>query len=532
MKRAVFYGRFSSGKQTEQSIDGQRRKCEEYAREHGITIVNEYVDRAKTGRNDNRPAFQMMLRDSYTHSFDYVLVYAVDRFARDDGDYGADKKLLQQNGVKILSATETIGTNSDGSENLGGILTEGLLVALAKYYSRELSQKIRRGQYENVQKKNTLGGSVLYGYETVEKKPVIVPDRAKIVHTMFEMYADGASAYDIADALNEKGIKNSKGGKFVANSIMHMLKNRSYIGEYVWGEYLIDDFYPPIVEKELFMTVQRKIDYNKRKPGSNKAKVNFSLSGKLYCGHCKNPMVGESGTSMTGRTYLYYKCSGKKRFHLDCPKKNLRKDEIENLIVNQTLLHVLHPSVLPNLIDEISAVFNDDKRNSEIAVLQDQLKQVNSQIKNLIDAIKNGIYSSSTQKELTRLEEDKLMLEEKIAKQDFLRTVSYSRDQLEYWFHQFADMDKTDETSRQDLLMYFVNKVIAYNDRIAIIYNHLGSNVEEISIEQIENLIEKEKNPNSEKFGFDEFGAPNCAKSELIVTRSFFVLIFQFIVKK
>lgn len=508
MKRAVFYGRFSSGKQTEQSIEGQRRKCEEYAREHGITIVNEYVDRAKTGRNDNRPAFQMMLRDSYTHTFDYVLVYAVDRFARDDGDYGADKKLLQQNGVKILSATETIGTNSDGSENLGGILTEGLLVALAKYYSRELSQKIRRGQYENIQKKNTLGGNVLYGYEMIDKKPVVVPSRAEIVHTMFDMYANGASAGKIADTLNEKGLTNSKGEKFVANSIMHMLKNRSYIGEYAWGEYLIDNFYPPIVEKELFMNVQNKIDYNKRKPGKNKAKVNFLLSGKLYCGLCKNPMVGESGTSVTGRTYFYYKCSGKKRFHNHCPMYNLKKDEIEDLVIDQTLRHILHPSVLPNLIDEIVGVFNEDNRCSEIAVLEDQLKQVNSQIKNMVDAIKNGIFSSSMQKELTRLEEDKTMLEEKIAKQDFLRTVTFSRDQLEYWFHQFADMDKNDEASRQNLIMYFVNKAIVYSDRIAVIYNHLGNNTEELSIEQIENLIEKEKNPNSEKFGFDEFGAP------------------------
>ncbi len=509
MKKAVFYGRFSSGKQTEQSIEGQRRKCEEYARENGITIIHEYIDRAKTGRNDNRPAFQMMLRDSFSHTFDYVIIYAVDRFARDDGDYGADKKLLQKNGVKILSATETIGTNSDGSENLGGILTEGLLVALAKYYSRELAQKIRRGQYENIQKKNTLGGNVLYGYEMIDKKPVIVPERADIVRMIFEMYSKGKSAGDIAVVLQEQGITNAAGKKFVPNTIMSMLKNRRYIGEFTWGEYFLEDFYPPIIEKELFMSVQDKIASNKHKPGKNKAKSNFLLSGKMYCGHCKNMMVCDSGTSVTNRVYLYYKCSGKKRFHIECEKVNVRKDDIENLVIDQTLRHVLHPDVRPQIISEIMATFNEETKNSELAVLEDQLKQVNSQIKNLVDALKNGIFSASTKDELNRLEEDKITIEECILKQQFLRDISYTREQIEYWFDQFADMDVADENARQNLIMYFVNKVIAHNDHIVIVYNHLGHNTEELGIKEIESAVaEKTKKPNPEEFGFRDFGGP------------------------
>lgn len=64
MKTAVIYARYSCDNQTEQSIDGQLRVCEEYAQRNNILILNTYIDRAMTGTNDNRPDFQKMLKDS------------------------------------------------------------------------------------------------------------------------------------------------------------------------------------------------------------------------------------------------------------------------------------------------------------------------------------------------------------------------------------------------------------------------------------------------------------------------------------
>ncbi len=74
MKTAVIYARYSSERQTEQSIEGQVRVCEEYAQRNNILILNTYIDRAMTGTNDNRPDFQRMLKDSSRHEWDYVLV--------------------------------------------------------------------------------------------------------------------------------------------------------------------------------------------------------------------------------------------------------------------------------------------------------------------------------------------------------------------------------------------------------------------------------------------------------------------------
>ena len=111
---AVIYARYSSSAQTEQSIEGQLRVCKEYAEKNGITILDEYIDRAMTGTNDNRPAFLRMIEDSKKHQFEKILVYKLDRFSRNRYDNAIYKHLLQQNGVKVISATEVISDTAEG----------------------------------------------------------------------------------------------------------------------------------------------------------------------------------------------------------------------------------------------------------------------------------------------------------------------------------------------------------------------------------------------------------------------------------
>lgn len=74
MKTAVIYARYSSERQTERSIEGQVRVCNEYAERNNILILDTYIDRAMTGTNDNRADFQRMLKDSAKQAWDYVLV--------------------------------------------------------------------------------------------------------------------------------------------------------------------------------------------------------------------------------------------------------------------------------------------------------------------------------------------------------------------------------------------------------------------------------------------------------------------------
>ena len=157
MKTAVIYARYSSDSQTEQSIDGQLRVCQEYARTHDIIILNTYIDRAMTGTNDNRPDFQRMIKESSRREWNYVIVYKFDRFSRNKYETAMHKKTLKDNGTKVVSATEFVPDTPEG------IIFESMLEGYAEYYSAELSQKIRRGNNESRRKGNLTGGRVPYG---------------------------------------------------------------------------------------------------------------------------------------------------------------------------------------------------------------------------------------------------------------------------------------------------------------------------------------------------------------------------------
>ena len=101
MKTAVIYARYSSENQTEQSIEGQLRVCQNFAQNNDILIVDTYIDRAMTGTNDLRPDFQRMIKDSGKRQWDYVLVYKLDRFSRNKYETTIHKHTLKENGEKF-----------------------------------------------------------------------------------------------------------------------------------------------------------------------------------------------------------------------------------------------------------------------------------------------------------------------------------------------------------------------------------------------------------------------------------------------
>ena len=145
MKTAVIYARYSSDRQTEQSIEGQLRDCYEYAQRNDIVVVDKYIDRAMTGTNDNREDFQRMLKDSDKKAWDYVLVYKLDRFSRNKYESAIHKKTLKDNGVKVLSAMENIPDTPEG------IILESLLEGMNVYYSEECfyGHNIQNGRKNN-----------------------------------------------------------------------------------------------------------------------------------------------------------------------------------------------------------------------------------------------------------------------------------------------------------------------------------------------------------------------------------------------
>ena len=161
---AVIYARYSSDNQREESIEGQIRECTAYAEKNGITVVKHYIDRALSAKTDNRPDFQQMIKDSEKRLFDIVLVWKLDRFARNRYDSAHYEYQLERNHVKLVSATEPI------SDSPAGIMVKSMLTGMAEYYSAELSEKVVRGMTENVLKGKYNGGTVPIGFKVDEEK--------------------------------------------------------------------------------------------------------------------------------------------------------------------------------------------------------------------------------------------------------------------------------------------------------------------------------------------------------------------------
>ena len=129
----VIYARYSSDNQREESIEGQLRECQAFAKKNDITLLEPYIDRALSAKTDNRPNFQKMIKDSAAKKFDVVIVWKLDRFARNRFDSAHYKSVLRKNGVKVVSATEAI---SEGAE---GILLESMLEGFKRSNGHNIS---------------------------------------------------------------------------------------------------------------------------------------------------------------------------------------------------------------------------------------------------------------------------------------------------------------------------------------------------------------------------------------------------------
>ena len=275
MKTAVIYARYSSDSQTEQSIEGQLRVCQQYAKNNDIVIVGTYIDRAMTGTNDMRPDFQRMIKDSNKKQWDYVLVYKLDRFSRNKYETTIHKHTLSNNGVKVISAMENIPDTPEG------IILESLLEGMNQYYSAELSQKVLRGLNESYLKGNFTGGNQIYGYDVVDKKNVINENEASVVREIFTKFAQGYTGVDIAKNLQTRGIRTKKGKYITDKAIYKIIQNTKSVGKVKHGETVYTNIYPAIIDEQTWQKVQNIRNAYKHAHRRKQDKYNYVLSLSL-----------------------------------------------------------------------------------------------------------------------------------------------------------------------------------------------------------------------------------------------------------
>lgn len=486
--KAVIYARYSSHMQREESIDSQIRECKDFAEKNNLIVIGEYCDHALSGKTDKRPQFQKMIKDAERGQFDAVIMYTLDRFARNRYDSAIYKARLKRHGVHIYYAKQPMPDTPEG------IILESVLEGYAEYYSENLSRNIKRGHKENALKGLAPSKHAPLGYITTEdKRYKIDPVGAKTVREIFEMYAEGISAKKIIDYCNSQGYKTSRGRPFQRTSLGTILRNVNYIGTYNYCGVVIPDHIPPIVSKELFEKVQSMLKHNATAKAKGKAKEDYLLTTKVFCGHCGERMVGESGMSQNGTVYHYYKCANRKRGG-KCDKKAEKKEWLENFVVKHIVDTVLTDDVIDmiatRVLEQIEKDFSD---TSLLDSLKIHLADTEKKIANIIKAIEDGIQSDSLQNRLHDLEESKHDIEYQIAKEE-KKKPPLTREHIVFWLNSFKGGSTEDDEYKRRLIDTLLNSIYIYDlpdgDRkFVFTFNITGGYVSTIKSSDIEQSL-------------------------------------------
>lgn len=404
---AVIYARYSAGpRQTEQSIEGQLRVCSDFCKQRGLTVVGTYCDRHISGKTDQRPEFQKLIADAKKKKFEAVVVYKTDRFARNKYDSAIYKRELKQNGTKSFTQRKLFLTA------LKALSLRALWKVLPNITLRNSHQKIQRGMTESAMKmqKHRWYPAFSAYYTDQDKHFQIDPEGAQIVQIIFDMYIKGEPNTAIADFLNSHGFRTIQGRDFNKNIITRIIQNRKYIGEYRYGDIVIEGGMPAIITPEVFCLAQAETERRRTRKKPMSPKAEYLLSSRLFCGHCKKPMQGISGTGQNGNKWYYYYCSNRRTRIKTCDKKQVPRDKLEKLVVDMTVNYILKEEVLSDLSKKIyAAQERQNDTDEQIAFYEKKLNDNKKAVTNILKAIESGVIRKPYLKGYNNLKTSKLL---------------------------------------------------------------------------------------------------------------------------
>lgn len=478
--KAAIYVRYSSDNQRDESIEAQIRAIKEYCVKNAIEVVKIYTDEALTATSDKRPAFLQMIDDSKRIFFDSVIVHKLDRFARNRYDSAFYKKKLKDNGIKVISILEYL---DDSPES---IILESVLEGMAEYFSRNLSREVSKGLKENALKAKHNGGPPPLGFDVTHDKSYSINEKeSKIILKIFELYLSGSGYTNISQTLNAMGYLTKAGKAFSKVSIRDILMNEKYIGTYVYnrradGKSLhklnpeeeiirVQNALPKIIKHEDFKKVKEIMEKGKRGPVVKKEY--YLLTGKLVCGECESSYTGIG--YMTGKNkdnkYYQYGCVGRKK-NGSCNNKNIRKDYIENYIVQRLKDEIFNNESIEKISNELAKLVTEynSSHGNEIKETQKKVKDIEIKISKTFDMY----FDDNIDKTLLASKTNELKLELQLQKEKliFLETKDFSwTDESKiklYLQHSKENLESEDKLRKRKVIEIFVDTIKIYSDRI------------------------------------------------------------------
>ena len=445
MTRIAIYARYSTDLQSYASIEDQIRVCQEYAERQGWEVVQTYKDRAQSGASLMRPAIQSLLEDARAGDFEIILSEALDRISRDQADIAAVYRDMAFENVKMH-------TLSEGAIDQLHIGLKGTMNAL---FLKDLKAKIHRGMRGRVEKGKS-GGGIGYGYEVLKHfdakgEPIrgdrtIKEDEAVIIRRIFDEYGKGLSPREIAKRLNAEGVQAPRGDSWSPSSIngnrlrgSGIINNELYVGRMVWNrqkfiknpktgkrvtrfnpesEWIIHDV-PElrIVTDEQWQKVrdrQGKLteltqDSIRERATERARRPKYLLTGLAKCGCCGASYVVKNATQLGCASYFDTgKCSNSMR---------VKREEVEQMVLDGLRTRLMEPALYEEFCREYTRSFNSlqMEKTQARAAKEAELERNRRRVKQMVNAIADGMPALPMKDEMIALEARREVLEAELA---------------------------------------------------------------------------------------------------------------------
>lgn len=489
---AACYMRYSSHAQDEgNSIEAQEKAIRKYADENNYELQYIYIDKAKTGTNSKRSQFQKMVNDAQNGLFNVCLIHKTDRFARSRVDSVLYKSMLRKNGIDVISVSENFSKNK--AER---VITEGMAEVVAEYYSVNLANEVRKGLDVIASKGLHTGGTPPLGYDVGEDKKLIINEaEAEIVRLIFDRYANGYTYNAIAKELQAKGYKTKTGNEFSVASFSSILRQRKYIGEYVYNRRVAkDDFgsvnshkdkpeeeivripntVPRIIDDRTFKSVQERLALNKRKTVTYRANSSYLLSGLVVCGECGYHYQGNTRScGHNNNIYSSYRCGKKQNHKIGCGNSEIEKNRLETFVLEQMQRYLFTDEAIRTIVEKVNAysVSITKNQNADIILYEQELKSVEGQIKNLSNAIAKGVCDDILVEKINTLSATKNDIKHRIESIKPKELPPIVESDVRQALTKFIDyMRENKEVECKAFLNKYIKKIIVYKDKVEVTF--------------------------------------------------------------
>lgn len=514
--RVVGYCRFSSeGQRDGYSIEAQKRAIEEYCEREQYTLLDWYVDEARSGTSDNREAFQSMIADSGSKRFQAVIVHKLDRFARDRYDSAVYKKKLKDHGVRLLSVLEPL---DDSPES---VMMESVLEGMAEYYSRNLSREVLKGKRIAAKKAQHQGGITPYGlYVQDDMTYGVVAEEAAVIRDIFSKVIAGYSLGAISRHLQSLGIRNRNHNFMTSNFISKLVSNPMYKGQYVYGKrskkdtwVVVDDAIEAIVDSDIYdranaIAAERIKKYRSMtKPISRNKGDDYILTGLLQCGICGSHLYGfhshksykSAGGASREYSAKFYRCA-KKTTHdgtLDnhagrCSFKNVKKEDLEDFVFKAIESVIFSDVSLDAIVTKIKARLQERmNKDQDASGIEREIEKLKRHQDRLLDLYLDGAldipsYNARKAELATTLD----FYFDKLKKSLTMAPEVLTVDLIKSMLGQFLNSPQADSLEyKKMLLASFIDSIVIDNENVVIYFKFELPNTQSGELSFVRNSV-------------------------------------------